>query len=120
MVFARSIPLNQGGVFDDSTEFTAPVAGVYRFTASVRFAGMNLSGTANNGELRMVTTNAIYYYVTNTVNGEGPASGATQLVFSVLADMDADDTCTVVVDVSGGSKNLAIDQNSFFCGEKVA
>jgi hypothetical protein len=120
VIFARSLPLNQGGAFNGTTTFTAPVAGVYRFTASVRFGGMNLSGAANNGECRVVTTNVTYYYVTNTVNVEGPASGATQLFFSVLADMDADDICTVVVDVSGGNKKLDIDQNSFFCGEKVA
>jgi len=119
-VWARTTRFDQGGVFDDSSTFTAPIDGVYHITASVRLAGMALSGTANNGELRIVTSNATYYYVTNTVNGEGPTSGATQLVFSVLADMDASDTCTIVVDVSGGSKNLDIDQNSFFCGEKIA
>jgi hypothetical protein len=120
LIWARSTRFDQGGVFDDTSTFTAPITGIYRITASIRFGGMNLSGTANNGDLRIVTSNATYYYATNTVNAEAPASGATQLVFSVLADMDANDTCTILVTVSTGSKNLDVDQNSFFCANLVA
>ncbi len=87
-------------VFDQNADFasntfTAPVTGRYQLNASVFLAGV---AVANTIVLQIVTSNRTYQEQINNLNGND------QIGFSVLADMDAADTATVSVTVSGGAK----------------
>lgn len=98
---------DQGSDFVTSGTFTAPVTGRYLFVLQ-----MNLRTTATTGgttwSTKIVTSNRTYqssfYPTRNTVAGLYGANNALGDCFSVVADMDAADTCTFQVLSSGGSK----------------
>lgn len=88
---------DQNGDYDSSTDtFTAPVTGRYHLTVLVGFTGLTV-GSHNAGTLDIVTSNRTYQG-----HNEDPGTGTfNQFGFSVLADMDATDTATCVLTISG-------------------
>jgi len=88
---------DQGGNFASNT-FTAPVTGRYILSISTYVFGQSALSDAN---LKIVTSNRTYY-----AEQFGNTFGTQGITFKglVLADMDANDTVTCVVTMSGGTK----------------
>ena len=87
-----------------SDTFTAPVTGRYLISAAVRLSAYTAS--ANDGHVRIVTSNRTYY----NINLSHSESTTWVIQATVLADMDADDTCTIAAVVGGeGSDIVEID-----------
>lgn len=111
---------DQGGDFDGTSTFTAPITGRYLFQGCFTVGGLNIG---NNSQVINLRTSDRRYTLTNlrpenlmTVNNELNFEG------SILADMDASDTAIFEVQVSGGSQivdvlsNGASDPLSWFSG----
>ena len=92
--------------------FTAPVTGKYLFTTICSVE--NMSSHERNRWV-MNTSNKAYYMDVHGDNLQGSAS-SVNLPFSMVTDMDANDTCTITVQVSGGSKVVDIRDDSAFNG----
>jgi hypothetical protein len=101
--------------YNDTTGlFTAPCQGRYSFNVTIALAGLTSSHTT--GEIKLTTSNRDYiigygnFYAMST-SGELTINGA------VLADMDSGDTAYVIVTVSGGAKDVDIENiTSKFAG----
>ena len=109
------------GDFASST-FTAPVTGKYFLGAVVRASGIASDNTSGN--IQFVTSNRTYQVLESNPYAMS-ASGAFQFHGSILADMDAADTCTVVLTVFSGSDVVDIRGGgtpieSYFYGELVS
>jgi len=114
---------DRGGDFDNTTyTFTAPVTGVYRFSATVRFDD---GGGASRWDTFLVTSNRTYNLSTSG-NGHSPGGGQGFVhTGSTLADMDAADTAFIRINASGSG---SADEGyygvggtvTFFSGELVA
>ena len=92
---------DQGSNFSSNT-FTAPVTGRYFLSATVSVAGMLVTHTGR--ALKIVTSNRNY---TNDYNVSLAETDRTMTV-NCIADMDAGDTATVTLDVSGSTKVVDI------------
>lgn len=113
-------------VFDVASEFssgtfTAAQSGKYRLTAAVQIADLTTAMTGH--QINIITSNRTYSKVMyfNPISG-----GAITLDLNVLADMDAADTATVSVTISGGAGNTAdvkghaTNMLTFFSGHMVS
>ena len=106
-----------GEVFDAGSDFgsytfTAPVAGKYLLTTSVRIN--SLSFTASYYWLRISTSNRNYY---GTILDSNDLDNGTNIEYhtfnlTVLADMDASDTATVDLSRLGGSATAVVEGNA--------
>ena len=108
------------GDFASST-FTAPVTGKYRLGSVVRVSGLASDNTSGN--IQFVTSNRSYRVLESNPYAQA-ASGAFQFHGSILADMDASDTCTILLTVFNGSDVVDIrgggtPGESYFYGELV-
>ncbi len=83
---------DRGGDFAADT-FTAPVTGLYQLNANIRFTDLVSAG----GCIFSIVTSNRTYQLDFTV----PVDGTDSRSLSVLADMDAADTATVTLLVSG-------------------
>lgn len=92
-----------GGDFNLGTStFTAPVTGKYMLGVQCRMIGRT---TANDYAITIITSNRNYIQRTGAL-----ATGDLSFGFSVLADMDASDTCTFQVNIAGnGSDNMDVE-----------
>jgi len=102
-------------LFDQNNDFntgtgtwTAPVTGRYRIILSPWFDDVN-SSSFSSQNIKIVTSNRTYkggvrdaFLWASQQVGEGQST----TVISVLADMDAGDTCTTTMTVSGGTKTI--------------
>jgi hypothetical protein len=77
-----------------SDTFTAPVTGKYIFTAAVRI--LDLTSAAVSGRSVFVTSNGNWQRY-NTIDG----TNAVALLFAAIVDMDASDTVTFQIDITG-------------------
>ena len=91
---------DQGADFATDT-FTAPVTGRYLLEANVRLDGVTAAG--DNLDIILVTSNRSFSY--NRVNTDSLPS-TESLSISVVADMDASDTVTVTVQVTGEATDV--------------
>lgn len=111
---------DQSSDFNNSTDtFTAPITGKYLLSATVNLFGLN-NGSHTFANLYIVTSNRTYQ-VQNERNPEDVLS----LVCTVVADMDAADTASVQVMVSGGAQDVDlqgvnVNPFTFFSGHLVA
>ena len=107
---------DQGADFNTSTfTFTAPVTGRYLFSASVRLVGISGAHTAFN--FQMITSNRTY-----TVSDHHTEFVLQNFTATAIADMDANDTVTVIINASGGSKTAEVDDSAitaYFSGSLI-
>lgn len=96
-------------IFDQNTDlnvngtFTAPVTGVYQFHASVR-GGASVAST--NGYVSIVTSNRTYIHLSQNVIGVKSTGGGWNGNVSPLTDMDAADTATYTITVTGEAGDI--------------
>ena len=90
--------------YDNTTgTFTAPITEDYQLNASVYLTGL---ASGHTSVITIATSNRSYVKTYNY-------SGTNQSVsLSTIADMDAGDTATVTVQVSGGSKVVGVLGNA--------
>lgn len=97
-------------IFDQNADFaadtfTAPVTGRYRFEASVVMDAVTAAMTSGN--MQFITSNRTYQF--GLISPGAVRNSNNQMAFfgSVLADMDAGDTCYVTVAIANGAGNTA-------------
>jgi len=108
---------DQNADFNGTTTFTAPVTGRYELMFSAKVEGLTSSHTS--GEWIIVTSNRSYSMVINPYAARATFGGAAEYtnVVYVLADMDASDTATTTITVSGGTKVVDLTGSSvIYCG----
>ncbi len=86
-----------------STTFTSPVTGRYQLNTNILSTGWVAS---TNCQMDIVTSNRTYRAAYNPIGAQSTGSGPG-FCLSVLADMDAADTATVVLTATGESGNIA-------------
>ena len=111
MIYATEI-YDKGGDFSTST-FTAPVTGVYLLGALLNISGIASGQT--DGRLTIVTSNRNYNVLIDDVT-QDDVGGYMRQTFTVLADMDASDTATLMLDITGGAKSVDVDGGNQFYG----
>ena len=101
-----------------STTFTAPYTGKYQFSTIIAWQGLTSSHT---GALtRIGTSNRDYNVDTNPWNLRNVASTTgISCDSSILADMDAADTSSILVVVYNGTKVADLNSNCHFSGELI-
>ena len=99
---------DQNSDFDGTSTFTAPVTGRYFFWGIMNFTGLTSSHVT--GQIQIVTSNRAYE--TNVFNpyATQSVSGYYSMSFSAFADMDAADTATFAVTITGGTKVVDVLQ----------
>ena len=99
---------DQNSDFDGTSTFTAPVTGRYFFWGLMNLTGLTSSHVT--GQIQIVTSNRTYE--TNVFNPYSTQSGSGyySMSFSAFADMDAADTATFAVTISGGTKVVDVLQ----------
>lgn len=85
---------DQNSDFNTNGTFTAPITGRYYLTASITVTGCT---NASLFIVYIVTSNRIY----PTINARPSSAANETTTLSCLADMDASDTATVQISVSG-------------------
>ena len=96
--------IDQADNYDDTSTFTAPVDGRYRFSANITLNGVTTSGT--RGRLRIITTDKTFETYFNPSNSEATTDVASSISMSTLADMDTNDTATVGIMVGGEGSDV--------------
>jgi hypothetical protein len=82
-----------------TSTFTAPSTGTYQFSGMIRMGGLAAGHTVS---AYLNTSNRAY--VVGIYDDAASASGQLGFSWATLADMDAADTATFVLQVSGGAK----------------
>ncbi len=112
---------DQNADYDGTNTFTAPVAGNYRFDFGVQVN--QLTAAMTSGEIRIVTSNRSYISFNINYGAIRDVNNNASFSTSILADMDAADTCHIAVIIAAGAKVVDI-QNApttcFFAGELVS
>jgi hypothetical protein len=110
---------DQNADFNGTTTFTAPVTGRYQITAQTTWNPITESMT--DGRFQLLISNLTQASFTNPWATYNPSQAVMTMNVSVLADMDAADTCTVVAVIANGAGNTADLQpaNTFFCARLV-
>jgi len=95
---------DQGGDWDGSDTFTAPVFGRYLVLCSIRLTG--LTGSETTFYLRIMASNRLWNVASGDLNSDAN-SQFSQYIYSVI-DMDAGDTCYIGCKVGGTSRTVDI------------
>ena len=104
---------DQGGDFNTGTyTFTAPVDGKYQFNVFLRLDAVDAD--ASNYQIQLITSD--YTYNNVIVPTVWDSDGYWTFAFSVLADMDANDTAYVVIFQSSGTAQTDVVAASTFSG----
>ena len=97
--------------FDLSTEtFTAPVTGKYQF--NLMLCLLNTDNDANYVAPAIKTSNNIYRFILDPNVGQDMSYWAVPI--SVLADMDANDTCSIAIFTSGGAAQVDVEGSASY------
>lgn len=105
-----------GNDFNTGTyTFTAPQEGLYLFNFSLQLYEMDVD--ANYIQLSLVTTDKTFYWTIDPLFSGDPAYYTA--TFSVLAEMDKDDTAKVQINQNGGAVQMDYDVNGIFSGHWV-
>ena len=111
---------DQGGDFDGTSTFTAPVTGKYRLEACTTFS--ELTGSVTNGYLNMVTSNRGYFTQYGVGVSRDSVSNRAPVYATSLCDMDATDTAVISSQCVGITKVVdvfsagATDPRTWFSG----
>lgn len=116
-----------GGNFNTNGTFTAPVTGTYLF--SVHYRVGNISAAMTLASTAIVTTSRTYF--SNDINigavrSVAVVSNIAGLQNTVIANMNAGDTCTCLINIFGGTKTAYLlgsaDTNAttYFQGALIA
>lgn len=104
-------------VFDQNSDFasstfTAPVTGKYFLQTNVMSQGYTTSFTIST--VNIVTSNRTFEFIQNGAKSFDTSTGVTiyTMSTSVLGDMDAADTATVILIVAGSTKTIDITASS--------
>ena len=108
---ALSEVFDQNSDFNTNGTFTAPVTGKYRLCSSVQLGGI---AAGHDGEFRIATSNGTYLIGKNDCDVVGTT---VEYTGSTFLDMDASDTATVEIDVSGGAKTVDVDTGTLAGGQ---
>lgn len=113
---------DQQSNFNTNGTFTAPATGRYMLNASLRITGLTAAMTS--GFFSIVTSNRTYLLGDINIGAVRDAAGAASFTGSTIVDMDAADTATVTLSVTGGAGNTAgVDGSasafSFFGGSLI-
>ena len=115
VVFASEV-FDVGANFASNT-FTAPVTGKYHLDMHVRIEAIDID--ASFYQLRLISSNRTYT-MTLDPRAFDQDPGYHSMTYSVLADMDASDTVSLILHQGSGSAQSDIDGESFFSGHLVA
>ena len=102
-----------------NNRFTAPVTGTYFLQLQLRLEAVDID--AGYYLIYIATSNESYYYIFD--NDETTDPSYYSVAFSVVADMDANDTAEIKMQQSGGAAQTDIDGDvefSWFSGYLVA
>ncbi|MFI0477770.1 MAG: beta strand repeat-containing protein [Candidatus Rhabdochlamydia sp.] len=97
---------DQNNDFDGTSTYTAPITARLLFTASVLFGGLGVANTSM--AFNCVTSNRTYALFSCNPGVCMNSGNQLQLNGSTIADMDAGDTATIAVFVTGGTKVVDI------------
>jgi len=91
-----------------SNTFTAPVSGSYQMNISYGIG--NLDVTTTLLEVRVQTSNVMYRTIQNNLENDFNADTNETQTFcgAVMVYMDADDTCTITISVTGGGGQMDV------------
>ena len=122
LIFATE-RFDQNSNFDGTSTFTAPVTGKYLFCCNCLCQNMAAASTMSLA-LTVAGTSAKTYTFGNTSH-VNTVAGNEPIGLSVIVDMTATDTATVVINVGGGAKTVGIfggaaDPRTSFSGHLVA
>ena len=116
--FAGAERFDQNSDFNTSNStFTAPVTGKYQFNVGIRVKAIDTG--AGYVLIRLNTSNANYDHIFDSDEFSSDLDFSF-FAFSILADMDAADTCIVQFFQNGGTQQTDIDGASYFSGYLVA
>jgi hypothetical protein len=96
-----------------NSTFTAPVTGKYQINVNVRVKAIDTG--AGYYLIRINTSNKSYDHIFDSDEFSGDLDFA-MFSFSVVADMDAADTCIIQFFQNGGTQQTDIDAESHFTG----
>jgi hypothetical protein len=99
-----------------SNTFTAPVTGKYQLNLTLYVLDMPSDTAYVEGYI--ITSNKTYYLIVDTSSFDQTQSNYT-LAASVLADMDANDTCVIKIRQSGGTQQMDVSAATNFSGYLV-
>lgn len=111
---------DQGGNFDGTSTFTAPIAGRYLFETAVSVGDITSSMT--DSFCRIPTSNRTFTGNIWSAAAVRDANDEESYQFAILADMDASDTATVEIQIDNGTlvadiiTNGATDPYTWFSG----
>ena len=91
-----------------SNTFTAPVDGAYQMNVNVGIGGLDTATTLL--ETRVHTSNVMYRTIQNNLGNDFNADTNETQTFcgSVMVYMDANDTCTVTISLTGGGGQMDV------------
>ena len=100
-----------------NSTFTAPVTGKYQFNVGIRVKAIDTG--AGYVLIRLKTSNANYDHILDSDEFSSDLDFYF-FAFSILADMDAADTCIIEFFQNGGTQQTDIDGASYWSGYLVA
>lgn len=94
---------DQNSDFNTNGTFTAPVTGLYILSCTWRVGGYTVS---TNGSISIVTSNRSYSAMAQNPTNTGSSGSGWKPANIVLADMDAADTATFTINITGEASDV--------------
>jgi hypothetical protein len=114
MIFATEL-YDKGSDFSTST-FTAPVAGIYTLGCVLNISGILSSHTDGRLHFSTSTGGGKTFSVLIDDVGTDDMEGYMRATYTIMAEMAASDTATLVLTVSNGTKVVDVDGGNSFYG----
>ncbi len=108
---------DQASNFDGVSTFTAPVTGKYLLSVVLTLGGLAAANTL--GLIYIVTSNRSIQINYGNYGAQASGTGYLTLNGSLIFDMDANDTATIYLSISGGTKIIDVLATSYFSGTLI-
>jgi len=108
-VVYNSEVFDQGGDFDGTSTFTAPITGRYRLEGSALLG--DLTSSHNGGFVRINTSNRVYLWQSDPGASRDATTNEYPFTAFCLADMDSADTATFGLQVVGSTLTVDVTSN---------